>query len=49
MQLKKTRGRNSSHDTNKRRETRSQRYNEGGKVKEKNAQIETKNRARQEE
>ncbi len=46
MQLRK--GRNSSHDANKIRETRSQRYSEGGKVKETNAQIETRNHVQRE-
>jgi hypothetical protein len=36
---------NSSHDPNKRRETKSHRYSEGGKVREKNAQVETRDHA----
>jgi hypothetical protein len=36
---------NSSHDPNKRRETKSHRYSEGGKVKKTNAQVETRKNA----
>jgi hypothetical protein len=43
------RSRNLSYDANKRRDTISQRYSEGGKVSETNAQVETRNHAQQEE
>jgi hypothetical protein len=41
----KHKGRNSNPNANKRKETRSQRHNEGEKVRKTNAQVETKNHA----